>query len=310
MEEWDNDDCRIYEIEEKIVQEIKMKLGLLENEIREAESDLSGSTGQDNGRTGRRRSTLVPGYNLDTDLVKLSMKLNSRLIPAKAPKIMGRSKMKDFSKNPEKMTKERAKKVLDKLISNKSKAGCDALKELVTHLFQRPLECLDKLTEKIPGIIKADENLLEDIEAANVTERKHLVKYENMVEDIDSLRKHLMDYGEGYIFVQDFKSDEVKLLQETPTGSLSNTFRKFRDIVDSSSSSSYAGGSACPRGLWTILRHGTIVRDTGNEEHVTIRAYLQSSAIENTFQEVAKLRYNYICFFYTVYYVTSSSYKR
>ena len=295
LTEWDNDACRISEIEDKIVQDIQMKLGLLEHEIWMTENDLSSSTASNKSNSSTisnsARSSLSPRYNIETDRVKLPIELMVRMLPSKESKLMGRSKLKDFSKNPEKMAKYRAKKILDKLVSDKSKSGKNALRELVTHLFQWPRDILDKLSEKIPSIIAANENLLEDIEGLSVTERKYLANYEKMVEDIDALRKHLMDYGEGYIFVHDFKSDEVKLLHESSTGSMSNTFRKFQDIVDSASScNSDPGSSACPRGLWTVLNHGTIVRDNEADAPVTIRVYLMSSAVENTFQEVAKLR--------------------
>ena len=44
-----------------------------------------------------------------------------------------------------------------------------------------------------------------------------------------------------------------------------------------------------PRGLWTVLSPGVVVRDSG-EMPITIRVYSQSSAVTNTFQEVWKLR--------------------
>lgn len=294
LEEWDNDDCRISEIEEKVIEDIKMKLGVLEHEIFDVENDLSGSTSsteskQPIGASSRRFTLTGPKCTIETDQVKLPMKLNMRLPkPSKPLSVLVNSRMRSFRKNPQKMAKARAEKLFNRLLDKKSKYG-DLLKDLVTQLFQRPLEWLDKLEERIPSIIKANENLLNDIEVLNVTEKQHLAKYVSMVEDIDALRKHLMSYGEGYIFVHDFKSDEVKLLHETASGSISKTYRDVEAIVNNSLNESDSGVLSSPRGLWTIFSPGIVVRGNGDEP-VTIRVYLHSSAMDNTFQEVAKLR--------------------
>ena len=303
LEEWDSDDCRINDIEESVVDAIKMKLGLLEHEIHQVENDLASSTGstssgnnigaseqrQEHGRT-RKLSIIGRTYSFVTDSVKLPMKLNMRVpVSGKAQTVFTRSKTGAFKKNPSKLARERAQKLLNKLLSKKSKSGDDILKDLVTQLFQRPLECLDKLQERVPSLILANESLLNDIESARATERHHLDKYVTMVGEIDALRKHLMDYGEGYIFVHDFKSDEVKVLQESSTGSLTITVRDVPSIVKGSTGDNDSGTMCSPRGLWTILSPGLVVRD-GNEIPVTIRVYLQSSAVANTYQEVAKLR--------------------
>ena len=294
LEEWDNEDCRINEIEEKVIEDIKMKLGILEHEIFDVENDLSGSTSSMEtkrriGASSRRFTLTGPKCTIETDQVKLPMKLNMRLPkPSKPPSVLGNSKIKSFRKNPQKMVKARAQKLFDRLLNKKSKSG-DLLIELVTQLFQRPLEYLDRLEDKIPSIIKANENLLNDIEVLNVTEKQHLAKYVTMVEDIDALRKNLMNYGEGYIFVHDFKSDEVKILHETPSGSISKTYRDVEAIVNNSLNESDSGVLSSPRGLWTISSPGIVVRGNGDEP-VTIRVYLHSSAMDNTFQEVAKLR--------------------
>ena len=275
-----------------------MKLGLLEHEIHQVESDISSSTGsnKDSSASGSRkeygktRKLSIIGRNYSFDSVKLPMKLNIRLpVPGKASRLFRRPKVGAFKKNPGKMARERAQKLLNKLLDKKSKSGDDILKDLVTQLFQRPLECLDKLEEKIPNLIQANENLLNDIETARATEMHHLAKYVTMVEESDALRKHLMDYGEGYIFVHDFKSDEVKVLQESSTGSLVITVRDVPSIVKGSTGDSYSGAVGSPRSLWTILSPGLVVRDD-SDIPVTIRVYLQSSAMENTYQEVAKLR--------------------
>lgn len=292
LEEWDNDECKLNEIEDKVIEDIKMKLGILEHEIRDVEHDMSSSGSSEDltrSRRGRRVSLTQSRVSIQTDDVKLPMKVNARLFTNSKPsKFLGHSKVKSFNKDPHKMAKSRAQKLLDKLVNDKSNSD-DFLKSLVSQLFQRPLECLHQLEERIPSIIKANEDMLNEIEVANATERKHLSKYVSMVEEIDTLRKYLMDYGEGYIFVHDFKSDEVKILQETSTGSMSITVRDVTTIIDHSKNSNDVGAGSNLRGLWTILSPGVVVRGNGDES-VTIRVYLQSSAVENTFQEVAKLR--------------------
>ena len=281
-----------------MIDAIKMKLGLLEHEIHQMEIDLASSTGSTssmtelgnsiNSRT-RKLGLIGRNYSFGTDFVKLPMKLNIRIPVSGNASLFSRSKEKSFEKNPGKMARERAQKLLNKLLNKGNKSENDILKDLVTQMFQRPLECLDKLEEQIPNLIRANESLLNEIEVARATERRHLGKYETMVGEIDALRKHLMDYGEGYIFVHDFKSDEVKVLQETPTGSLTVTVRDVPSIVKGSMGDSDSGATSSPRGLWNILSPGIVVRDD-NEIPVTIRVYLQSSAMQNTYQEVAKLR--------------------
>ena len=277
-----------------------MELGLLEHEIHQVESDISSSTGsnKDSSASGLRKeygktrklSIIGRNYSFETDSVKLPMKLNIRLlVHGKASRLFRRPKVGEFKENPGKIARERAQKLLNKLLDKKSKSGDDILKDLVTQLFQRPLECLDKLEEKIPNLIQANENLLNDIETARATEMHHLAKYVTMVEESDLLRKHLMDYGEGYIFVHDFKSDEVKVLQESSRGSLVITVRDVPSIVKGSTGDGDSGAVCSPRSLWTVLSPGLVVRD-GSEIPVTIRVYLRSSAMENTYQEIAKLR--------------------
>ena len=128
-------------------------------------------------------------------------------------RIYNRLKLEAFKENPQKTAKERAQKVLDKLI--KRTATGNILKQLVKQLFQRPVNYLNNLKQMIPNIIQANEERLKVIETTQATERHHLAKYEKMMADIDELQKYLMDYGEGSLFVQDFKSDEIKVVQET-----------------------------------------------------------------------------------------------
>ena len=62
LEEWDNDDCRIDVIEEKVIQDMKIKLGLSKSEIHEIENEISGSTGQATPEYGESRRVSIVNF--------------------------------------------------------------------------------------------------------------------------------------------------------------------------------------------------------------------------------------------------------
>lgn len=289
IEEWDDDKCKVSTIETDIVDNIKSNLGVLQEEISQVESDLhstQSSTGSNESvkRSRRRSSIQIPGAMVIDVPLKLSAAVQHRVATNPIGKMLVRRETVNYQKDPQAWARERAKKLMKKLLQNKkSKSENGRLTQLVDQLMQRPRDIVDRLELHIPSIIDTNLELLNSLEDLLITDSRFSAKYEQMMVQVEGLKMSLMNYGEGYIFVNDFKSYEIKVLQNTPTGqSLAQSFRTSEIIT--------GGSTLFPQGLWTTVRPGTLHRE-GTEKQVSIKLYMQSSGVSHTFQEVAKLRY-------------------
>ncbi|XP_045166450.2 uncharacterized protein LOC123529920 isoform X2 [Mercenaria mercenaria] len=293
IEEWDDENCNVSSIEAEIVENIKSKLGVLQEEISEVEHDLRStntSTGSTESRS--RRLTMVMSRSPMVDVpLKLALNMQHRISNNTIGKMMYRRESEKFEKDPHAWAKKRAEKLMEKLLKNtaKNKSKQGMLTQLVEQLMQRPRDIVMRLELHIPSIIDTNLQLLNSLQHLVLSEGRHAIKYEQMMVLIEGLKQSLMNYGEGYIFVNDFKSNEIKVLQDTPTGqSLAQTFR-FSELVTGRSTAKSQFVKAVPQGLWTVIRPGTLHRD-GKERQVSIKMYMPSSGVSHTFQEVAKLR--------------------
>lgn len=304
LEEWDTEGGKVEDIEEKLVTEVQSKLGILETEILDIESGMSsGSSVSSNGSSSKqanRRLSLgaskLVGQRpvLSSDMVAPKLSLGVKISTGNPllKNLRNPRSRNFFNKNPEAWAKERAEKLLKKLVDKKKPKNGDSsiLETLITHLMHRPIEYIDKIEQKIPSLAEANLTLLTRLEQASMQERGGLRRFGNVMEDIEGLRRLLMGYGEGYIFVNDFKINEIMVLRDAPGG---QSFREpLRQTVGSmlgSYSTTNSLKSNAINGLWTIIVPGLLTKDN-QERKISIKVYLPSSGVQNTFQEIAKLR--------------------
>lgn len=294
IEEWTEEKDNISKVESELVSSIEIKLGILQGEIIESEYELdqtrsSVSSDESDGRRSKRRVSLRPA-NIEIPM-KVPLKINYRISNFGA----GRQSKK-FLKDPKKWTQNRSEKLFKKLLKNKKIDGHTEgpLNMLISQLMMRPRVILDTLELKIPSIIEANIDLLNRLEESSVDYHRNAHHYEKMVEEVEKLKQLLMSYGQGYIFVHDFKSSEIRIIEEQRSSgnSLTKTFRiRVSDLVSSISGrhSVLNRPSMVPHGLWSFVSPGMLQRD-GVEKPISIRLYTAASGITNTISEVAKLR--------------------
>lgn len=293
IENWDDDRCKISSIEKQIVENIESKLGVLQEEISQVEYDMRSthcSTGSNEPRSSKRLPVHLPSPTLVDIPIQLAPSLQHRVSKNPLAKMMARKESVKFEKDPKAWAKKRAEKLMEMLLKNKTKnTDKGLLTQLVDQLMQRPTDIVMNLEIQIPSIIDANLDLLHNLEDIIINDSRYAAKYEQMMVQIEGLKETLMSYGEGYIFVNDFKSNEIKVIQETATGqSLAQTFR-FSELVTGRSTTKDQWVTSFPHGLWTVVRPGTLHRE-GEDNKVSIKMYMPSSGITHTFQEVAKLR--------------------
>lgn len=288
VENWDDDRCKISSLEKQIVENIQSKLGVLQEEISQVEYDMRST------HCLIRPPKRLPVHLSSPPLVDIPLQLapNVQHRVSKNPlgKMKARKESVKFEKDPNAWAKKRAVKLMEKLLRNETKnKDKGLLSQLVDQLMQRPRDIVMNLEIQIPSIIDANLDLLHNLEDIIIKDSRYAAKYEQMMVQIEGLKETLMSYGEGYIFVNDFKCNEIKVIQETATGqSLTQTFR-FSELVTGRSTTKDQWVTMFPHGLWTVVRPGTLHRE-GKESKVSIKMYTPSSGITHTFQEVAKLR--------------------
>jgi hypothetical protein len=301
IEDWNDKESTDSYIITEIVENGKSKLGILQNEIANVEHDLRCPRRSYNGLKNLRRAlrlpVILPRGQLIEEPLKFALHMQHPVTNNPFEKMRHRRKAGSFERDTQAWVRKRAEKLMSKLLENRPKDKSDVglLTKLVDQLMRRPRDIVERLEQRIPCIIDTNVELLNSIQNLLVTQRKGANKYEEMMVLVEGLKESLMKCFEGYIFVNDFKSNELKVLQDTPAGqSLAQTFR-FSELVTGGSSNKGQEVTNLPLGTWTIVRQGTLQRD-GKASPVSIKMYMPSSGISYTFQEVAKLRYAY--FFY------------
>ncbi|XP_052251008.1 uncharacterized protein LOC127858131 isoform X2 [Dreissena polymorpha] len=293
LEDWSFENNTIDTIEAEIVACIETKLGVLQAEITSSENSLNttkqstDSSDSDTRRMSLKRISLKPSLIEIPD--KLPVKLAHRIKPIFA---FGRKKeTMRFEKDPVQWAGRRSEKLLSQLLKNKKQSGKGPLDILLEVLMQRPSDLIDLLEEKIPTIIKANVGLLDKLEELAVDHRRDAYMYEKMLEEIEGLKTVLKHYGEGYVFVNDFKLSEIRIItgQLGDGQSLHKTFRSFSMIKDDEQSIEGPIARDAPHGLWTYLHAGIFQRD-GTEKPITIKLYTTASGMSCNQREVAKLR--------------------
>ena len=301
VENWERDEEKLDKIEQQISFQIKLELRILEEELSDIEKEIQGddsslsSDGISDLAKTRRRSIVSFSPTRSPYLLAeptLPLRLAGRIIkPFQAVfgPLKNKLKANEYKNNPLKVAEECAKSMYAELVEN-----CDnpdsALAELADALLERPREYLNAIEKKMPDMILANQLLLNRTEESIESEREYLKSYEGMMTCTESLRRSLMEYGEGYIFVNDFSRGELQIIQQHPdSGDRVSVPFNVTDFLRGSSGDLDASRMGDIRALWTVTYAGQLIRSR-LENPVSIRVYLPSSGVECTFKEVAKLR--------------------
>ncbi|XP_045165820.2 uncharacterized protein LOC123529516 isoform X2 [Mercenaria mercenaria] len=301
VEDWNRDERRIENLEEELSYEMKFQLQLLEEELDDIEKQIqcdSSSTSSDEmSNLSRSRRKSMPRMSQTRSKCflpepKMPLKLAGRVIrPFKTlmNPIKNKMKVSDYKTDPVKMAEQTATVMYNQHVNN-SDHSCSGLVHLAEYLLERPREYILVVEGRIPDMILANQILVNRLEKSIETERLHQSEYEEMMSSTEALKKALMEYGEGYIFVADFSRGELQIQQMPHEGgeAISVAFN-VTDFLRGSSGDLDICRRRDIRGLWTVTYSGCLIRNEV-ERPVAIKVYLPSSGVEFTYKEVAKLR--------------------
>ncbi|XP_021369321.1 uncharacterized protein LOC110460623 isoform X2 [Mizuhopecten yessoensis] len=305
MIRWEKETGHFQSIEDMVVNDIKLQLRFLQDEVEKIENEIqnNGPTTPDIVYTGRRRLTLGNPQQMvkvvldsKTQDIQMPVRLASQMTPPvtsfmkKVRQSMlwdqSEKKLQIYKDDPCKVVKGRAEKLLNLLLSHGK--NDDILFQYISSWMNRPVLYLELIEKNIPALIDANEQLLDHVAVCRVDAKESRALYEEMMEGLDMLKVHLTQYGQGHIFVDDFVNDQIHIQQDIRLGITASL--KVSDMILNSSSYREVNRRALPRGLWTALQSAFLKRD-GQDQSVTIKIYLQSAGIEQTFPEVSKLRF-------------------
>ncbi|WAR25726.1 STE20-like protein [Mya arenaria] len=308
VEQWERDEEIVEKIEADITSKVKLELQILQEELESIEREIDGessSVSSDGMSTlGKsRRCSIMPLSPTKLKLMiaepKMPIKLAGRVTrPFKAVFEPFKNKMKvnEYKNNPVSVAEDCARVMYNELCSGnvRSRQGEEnidpPLSVIANYLMQRPRDYLNAIERKVPEMILSNQLLLNHVEERLDTERMYQNEYVEMMEATESLRKSLREYGEGYIFVEDFNRGELQILKPTVDGREGQSVAfNVCDFMNNSSGEVDYSRRRDIRGLWTVSYGGILVRN-GLERPVAIRVYLPSSGVDFTFKEVAKLR--------------------
>ena len=306
ISEWDSDKEVIDTIETDMSLEIKMELNLLKDELSKIEKEMQDDSSNDSSDMGSRGSlrrsrklstvsiaTLSPLRRSKEILgqPKLPIKLAGRFFnPVRTfiTHIRTKSKLENFKRDPVKTAEEKATEIYNELLSQPDADGL-GFQPFVDCLLERPREYISILDRKIPHFILSNQMLLNLFQQSLKEGRENQKEYEQMMTDVENLRQVLNEYGEGYIFVNDFLKNEIQIQRTNAEGEAVSIAFNIIDFLESDSMVAEAVRKRDVHGLWTVTYSGTLVRND-IEMPIGIRCYLPSSKVTSTFKEVAKLR--------------------
>lgn len=295
--EWDRNEKRMDKIEENLSCQIKLELLLLEEELKDVEKEIRGDSSScssdDMSELSKSRRKSLPRLSSGRSKFlinepKMPMKLAGRVIqPFKQmiTSVKDGLKVSKYTSTPVQVAKDCAKKIYHELL----KDSVQGLVPLAEYLLERPREYIDAVERRVPGMILANELLVNRLEEMAESERQHLSEYEEMMMSTEVLKKSLMEYGEGYIFVADFSRGELQIQQFSGEGRRESVAFNVTDFLRGSSGDLGICKRRDIRGLWTVTYGGVLMRN-GHERPVAMKVYLPSSGVSFTYKEVAKLR--------------------
>lgn len=301
VENWERDEEKLDRIEQQISFQIKLELKILEEELSDIEREIQGddsslsSDGISELAKSRRRSIVSFSPTRAPYLLAeptLPLRLAGRIIkPFQdlfAP-LKNKLRASEYKNNPIKVAEECARTMYNELCDSCFKTD-SALQQLADVLLERPREYINAIERKMPDMILANQLLLNSTEENIESERSYQQEYEEMMTCTESLRRSLMEYGEGYIFVNDFSRGELQITKQHPdSGDKISVAFNVLDFLRASSGDMNTSKLGDIRALWTVTYTGQLIRNK-QESPVAIRVYTPSSGVECTFKEVAKLR--------------------
>ncbi|KAK3610632.1 hypothetical protein CHS0354_009096 [Potamilus streckersoni] len=302
LQEWDRDNKKIKEHEKKMMAKIEYRLSLLDREIKKIESETEGdgdsglgiSVGTTMYGSLKRRtvgdvfkkftSTDSPG---PVDISDKSYNLHLFLTRPLKQKFV-KDYIDKYEKHPVKYAQHRSRKLLSWLLERKKKGKKD-LFSLVKDLLARPYKYIEVLEKNVPKFISVTVMEIQRFQMCQEKDRQNQSEYIELMRSFEQLKSSVREYGEGFIFVDDFKRDEIQVEEFTNGKQRINTEFKVSSLISGTASQKELLRQRNLHGLWTVYQDGFLCK-SGEKTPVTIRVYLPSSGMENTFHEVAKLR--------------------
>lgn len=254
LEDWEKVERCIPELETKLCRDAKLDLYELESELSNIENDV-----QDDAASTCYGSVLLARSNTSvtdlTQMVELSdpeetlprkiINVVGKLLKPFSPDKKGEKKLQKYMKDGAGVAQKRAEKRLKNLQHDK-----EELQVFVNELMRRPFNYILKLEITIPKMIESNEMLLSKYEQDIIREVSSRNQYIEMMAKIESIRRGLLEYGESYLYANDYEEEDVQLLN---AGSNKQMVRSdsLKDVLRRGSLSEEMESLQYPHGLWT-----------------------------------------------------------
>lgn len=303
---WEEKQGHIRDIEKTIAREINNELKLLNDELSDVDDELNSDcrsiTSNDSEchfGTLRKRNSIfgqvnLPNMMVDTESTdnQLSVSLIAQILSplgnALQSFVRGKNRMGEYMKHRTRVTREKSERYYNYLLNTPK--GNDFLRKFVDNLLEQSREKLSDIRDKIPAIIKANREVMDHILRCRNDTNVSIELYEEMMHGLEDLKQQLTEYGEGEIFVDDFRHADIRISNSINRSS-TQTIR-ISNFIEKSLNENNGAMTGETRALWTILQNGTVRKEEEREEtSVFIRIYMTSSGVTNITSEVSKLRF-------------------
>lgn len=303
---WEEKQGHIRDIEKTIAREINNELKLLNDELSDVDDELNSDcrsiTSNDSEchfGTLRKRNSIfgqvnLPNMMVDTESTdnQLSVSLIAQILSplgnALQSFVRGKNRMGEYMKHRTRVTREKSERYYNYLLNTPK--GNDFLRKFVDNLLEQSREKLSDIRDKIPAIIKANREVMDHILRCRNDTNVSIELYEEMMHGLEDLKQQLTEYGEGEIFVDDFRHADIRISNSINRSS-TQTIR-ISNFIEKSLNENNGAMTGETRALWTILHNGTVRKEEEREEtSVFIRIYMTSSGVTNITSEVSKLRF-------------------
>lgn len=315
---WEENNSKCQAVEQEIFNQIKFQLHILQDDLNSIEGELHSDTSSvcsdEYDTKVRRKSSVISlkvrkmgEYDFDVlhsnplpvklvskflhPLGTLTNKLRQSRIFESFENARWNSKVEAFRRDPLRASKEISEKFLLQFI--KSEGECNGqLFKFVSEILDRPRELLEVIEKNIPSLIKSNEDLLDNISHWRVNATESRETNECMMEDLENLKRRLLEYGSGNIFVDDFMGREIRLRDAHDEFGDSGKFRCSEIILTCSTNS--RTNKRIPRGIWTALQNASLYDENETNDDKTdpifIKVYLPLCGIDEPSKEITKLR--------------------
>ncbi|KAL3853537.1 hypothetical protein ACJMK2_017072 [Sinanodonta woodiana] len=267
LDGWKHDNKTIKEHEKEMIITIQTELNLLQSDIEEIEGKLDDS--------GLGRS--IPEQTSSDD-ENPSLKL-FRSLPLK--QTFSKDYINKYKKRQEKYAQHRSKKLLSWLLEGKKK-GKMQLSTLIKKLLASPESLLQNLERNLPDFILTTTSEIQRFQKCEKMERQHQSEYQRLLDSFEEMESSLTEYGERYVFMDDFRRYEIKVEELAKDDKIFKGLKHIKKVEAKAKLHT-------PHGLWTGYRDGFLWK-SDHITPITIRVYLPSAGMAHAFHEVTKLR--------------------